>query len=74
MTSCGRLFSTWLLAWRDNTIGANMTPFLMTAIARSRRLFPGEEARITIKRRSWISGLLISHAWSTEWSDAYRPR
>lgn len=31
-------------------------------------------ARITITRRSWLSGLLVSHAWATEWADAYRVR
>ena len=37
-------------------------------------LFPLEETVITITRRSWWSGLIISSAWAREWADAYRSR
>lgn len=40
----------------------------------SRRLFPTETATITIHRRPWWTGIILSHAYATEWCGAYRSR
>lgn len=45
---------------------------LLRALRQSHRYFPEDSATIKIIRRSWLSGLVISHAWATEWDDAYR--
>ena len=51
-----------------------MNQSALRLIAHSRRLFPTCDATITVTRRSWWSGLIISHVFATEWLDAYRAR
>jgi len=47
---------------------------LTRAVRLSYRLFPEQAATITIKSRSWWSGLIVSHAWASEWAQAYKSR
>jgi hypothetical protein len=49
-------------------------PRFLAHLRRSYALFPEQPATITVRRRSWLSGLITSHAWATEWADAYRSR
>ena len=46
----------------------------LAILAKSYRYFPTESAIITIHRRPWWTGLVLSHAYATEWCDAYRSR
>lgn len=45
-----------------------MTPRYISLLHRSYRLFPAEVATISIRRRSWWSGLLPSLNYMSEWS------
>lgn len=54
------------------TLSRDIPASMARALRQSYRLFPTERATVTLRRRSWLSGILISHAWATEWADAYR--
>lgn len=50
------------------------TPTFLAALRRSYAWFPEVQATITIRPRSWWSGIFISRAWTLEWAGAYRNR